>query len=266
MMRDEQTDALLRSLDPAASGAPVDRLRAHRDLERILTAEPDAYRAAAGPARPDPRARKVRRRVLVGAAAAVTLGLVALPALGGGDPAFATWTNVPAVLSPADAERAAEACRSSDRNTPEESMRSQVAIAEQRGDWTTVILSGQDGFSVMCVSDGSLFGGAFGYSGQRPDATEPEPRGLLPISMGMGSTRSGDLSMVVGAAGADVVGVSYTSQTEGEVVGSVANGYFVVWFPGDELRDYPADGVELSVEYTDGSSTSVAASLEWANS
>ena len=72
--------------------------------------------------------------------------------------------------------------------------------------------------------------------------------------------------MVVGAAGAEVSAVSYASQTQGDVSGSVANGYFVLWFPGDELRDYPDDGVLLQVSYTDGSQEQVLASLDWANS
>ena len=257
MMRDDQTDTLLRSLDASAAGAPVDRLRAQLDLERIL--------GAGRPERPAPQPhRKLRRTILVGAAAAVTAGLVALPAIGGGDPAFATWTQAPAALDPEQAESAAEDCRSSDRNTAGESAGAAVAIAERRGEWTTVILSGQDGFSAMCVTDGSLFGGSFGYSGSGP-GTEPEPRGLLPAAMGMGSAGAGELSLVVGAAGADVAGVSYASRTHGEVTGSVANGHFVLWFPGDELQDYPSGGVELLVKYSDGSSGPVMASLDWAN-
>ena len=83
--------------------------------------------------------------------------------------------------------------------------------------------------------------------------------------MGTGSTRAGSLSMVAGDAGSDVVGVSYPSQTEGEVTGSVNLGQFVLWFPGDELQDYDSDhdgeGIELTVTYADGSSGLVRVGL-----
>ena len=117
----------------------------------------------------------------------------------------------------------------------------------------------------MCVTDGSLFGGSFGYSGKTPGGAEPAARGLLPTAMGMGSTPAGELSMVVGAGGTDVSAVSYASQTQGEVSGSVANGYFVLWFPGDELKDYPDAGIPLEMTYKDGTRAHARVSLDWAN-
>lgn len=259
MMRDEQTDTLLRSLDASASGAPFDQRRAQRDLERILGAgRPEELAPIPG------RPRRNRRLFLAGAAAAAALAILAVPVLGGGDPAYASWTQTASLLSPGASEKAGNACRGLDRQ--DESFGANVAIAERRGEWTTVVLSGPGGFSSMCVTDGSLFGGSFGYSGKTPGGAEPAARGLLPTAMGMGSTSAGELSMVVGAAGAEVSAVSYASQTQGDVSGSVANGYFVLWFPGDELRDYPDDGVLLQVSYTDGSQEQVLASLDWANS
>ncbi len=349
MMRDEQTDVLLKSLDAAGPRRPVTE-RSRQDLERILAADapvadlrPAPDRRRAKPPRenvpgtnlsgtnqpgtnqpgtgvpginvpgtnlsgtsvsgrnlpasnvPDrnvpgmnmprinltgtnvPRinltgtnvpgrnlpARK-RRLILVGAAVAVALGIIAVPAVVGGDPAFATWTQTPSPLSAEASERAGEDCRS--RNTVEESSSADVAIAERRGEWNTVVLSGPGSFSAMCVTDGSLFGGSFGYSGQRPGGSDPAPRELLPTAMGMGSASAGELSMVVGAAGSEVSGVSFQSRSDGEVRASVANGYFVLWFPGDELRDYPKEGVLLRVSYTDGTQAQVRASLDWANS
>lgn len=262
MMRDEQIDTLLRSLDPADSGPSWHTPRARADLERILAADP----ATGEVQNVHPlRRRKVRRGVLIGAAAAVTAGLVALPAISGGDPAYATWTAVPTTLSPAASAKAGDDCRSYDRNTAEDSAQAEVAIAERRGAWTTVILTGDDGWSAMCVSDDSMFGGSFGYSGGPGGSPTPEPRDLLPQGMGTGTTQAGSLSMVAGAAGSEVVGVSYLSQTEGEVIGSVAKGQFVLWFPGDELQNYDTDhdgeGMELLVTYADGSSGPVRVGL-----
>lgn len=271
MMRDKVTDALLKSMDPAEprrAGTP----RSQQDLERILAADAGGADPRSVPERMlgnrriGSRRLGNRRLVVAAAAAAVTLGIVVVPVAGAGDRAFASWTQTPSALSPEAGEKAGNDCRSSDRNTAEDSSGAAIAIAERRGEWTTVVLAGPGSFSAMCVTDGSFFGGSFGYSGKRPGGAEPAPRGLLPTAMGMGSASAGELSMVVGAAGADVTGVSYASRTEGEVAGSVANGYFVLWFPGDELRNYPSGGVELMVEYSDGSSGLVMASLDWANS
>lgn len=273
-MRDKEIDVLLRSLDVAGPRC-VTTVRSRQDLEWILDTDaqgedlrsaPDRRRTSSVPTNLPHRNRTNRRLILAGAAAAATLGIIAVPVAGGGDPAFATWTQAPSALSPEASEKAGADCRSSDRNTRDESSAAEVAIAERRGEWTTVVLSGPESFSALCVTDGSLFGGSFGYSGQRPAGAEPAPRELLPTAMGMGSASAGELSMVVGASGAEVRGVSYLSRSEGEVRASVANGYFVLWFPGDELRDYPEEGVQLQVTYADGTRAQVRVSLDWANS
>ncbi|MFC7859597.1 hypothetical protein [Arthrobacter koreensis] len=260
MLRDEETDVLLKSLDAAApAGTGPERRTA--DVERILAADHAGEELRTIPA----RTRRNRRLVLGCAAAAAALAILAVPVLGGGDPAYASWTQTPSALGPEGSEKAGNDCRSSDRNTARESAGASVAIAERRGEWTTVVLSGPGGFSSMCVTDGSLFGGSFGYSGKTPGGAGPAARGLLPTAMGMGSTSAGELSMVVGAAGADVSAVSYASHTQGEVSGSVANGYFVLWFPGDELKDYPDAGIPLELTYKDGTRGQVRVSLDWAN-
>ena len=266
MMRDREMDVLLKSLD--AAGPPrACTERSRQDLERILSGDAAGTDPRREQSRRQPNLmRRNRQLILVGAAAAVAVGIIAVPVALGGDPAFASWTQTPSPLNPEASERAGNDCRSSDRNTAEESSEAKVAIAERRGEWTTVVLSGPGSFSAMCVTDGSLLGGSFGYSGQRPGDVEPAPRELLPTAMGMGATPAGELSMVVGAAGSDVSGVSYSSRTEGEVRASVANGYFVLWFPGNELRDYPEEGVLLQVRYSDGTQEEVAVSLDWANS
>ncbi|MBF4994256.1 hypothetical protein ITX31_09045 [Arthrobacter gandavensis] len=257
MLRDEETDVLLKSLDAAAPRGAVSE-RSDRDLERILADD------AGVELHPIPsRTRWNRRLVLAGAAAAAAVAILAVPVLGGGDPAYASWTRTASKLSPVASEKAGNACRGWDRRG--ESLGASVAIAERRGEWTTVVLSGPGGFSSMCVTEGSLFGSSLGYSGKTPGGAEPAARGLLPTAMGMGSTSAGELSMVVGAAGSEVSAVSYASETQGDVSGSVANGYFVLWFPGDELKDYPETGVLLQVSYADGTRGQVRVSLDWAN-
>ena len=86
--------------------------------------------------------------------AAATAGLVILPALSGGDPAFATWTA--AGMSAQDSARAVADCRASNKRVGDgmyagDVDAAAVAIAERRGVWTTVVLAGQNGFSALDI-------------------------------------------------------------------------------------------------------------------
>ena len=188
-------------------------------------------------------------------------GVVAVPALTGGDRAFASWRAVPQGLSAAQRADAAESCRDSqlggDDGTYAASLGSaEPVVAERRGSWTTVVLAGPDGFSALCISDDSagLFAdGMIGSVGTGAGAA-PGPREVLATDLGSGTMSAGDLSLAAGLAGPDVVGVTYRSVAHGEVVATVSGGRFALWMPGDELRDASAtDGVEVELTYRDGS-------------
>lgn len=249
--------SLVRSLDPAdpagvvpsASGA-----RAQADLARILATEPVA---------PGPRRRPVRRVVAgVATVASVATAAVLAPSLIGGDAAFASWQPLPQKVVGAARAEAAGACRDQLRGAAPGSAlgRTTPAVAEQRGDWTLVLLSGSDGFSGLCITDDSrrLFDDMIGSVGTA-DVPAPGARAVTATNLGTGSLDAGELSLVAGLAGDDVVGVAYRSAAHGRVEASLGEGRFALWFPGDELA---AGGpVTLAITYADGSVGSVDVDL-----
>lgn len=267
MTRHRDVDTLLRSLDAADHNGAAGSPRARADLHRILSTDPaPAPRQHRTPASAAGRGRtpgKPARRIAVlgGLAAAVTAGLVVLPALSGGDPAFATWTAAPAGMSAQDSAAAVADCRESKKQVGDgmyagDVGSAAVAIAERRGVWTTVVLTGQDGFSALCITDNAmnLFGrGMIGSVGKPAGYIGPGARELTALALGTGTMSAGDISMAAGTAGADIVGVSYKSRTREDVTATVSHGHFALWLPGDELRSASSDGVEVQVTYRDGS-------------
>lgn len=131
----------------------------------------------------------------------------------------------------------------------------EVAIAERRGAWVTVILAGADGFDAACVTDVSapwFDKSMIGSIGKFGAGTEPEPRSLKATHLGTGQIGSNSISMASGRAGSDVKGIKYTSVTGDEVIATVAKGQFAFWLPGDELQDASSVGATVEVTYNDG--------------
>jgi len=125
MTRTRDFDPLLRSLDAADPHGPADPRRASADLHRILAtdptqapSQPPAVAPTTRPRRLPGRTTRPHRRVAVlgGLVAAVTAGFVILPALSGGDPAFATWTAAPVGMTAQDQAGAAAECRASKKH------------------------------------------------------------------------------------------------------------------------------------------------------
>ena len=264
MTRTQDVERLLRSLDAAAqrNDGPDERTghqdpRAVQDLQRILATDP----APSSRERPVPR--PPRRAVRGGALAAalllaVTSAVLALPPLSGGDQAFASWTPEPGTVPAVERREAAEECRQAQQDGEQQALaEAEAVIAERRGVWTTVVLAGPNGSSALCVTDESrpfYDRGMIGYSGPATAGrSSPAPRELVALALGDGTVDSRPLSMAAGTAGEDVVGITYSSPTYGEVTASVAGGHFALWLPGDELRGASSAGVDLTVSYRDGS-------------
>ena len=255
----ETTDVLtvLRTLDPADPPGAVDpgSPGARAALERILATDPVGSPAPAPP-------RRSRRRILAvtaGVVTVATVGVLALPSLTGGDRAFATWTPEAQPLTRAEQASAAEQCRAAQQDGPGPEYGAQLeaavpVLAESRGAWTTVVLAGADGFSALCVTDGStrVFDDWFGSIGTPVDGSTPRPGELVATDLGTGSLHAGELSLAAGAAGRDVVAVSYASRSHGTVQGTVSGGRFVLWLPGDDFAAAETAGVELEVTLVDG--------------
>lgn len=280
MNRHHQVDELLRDLDAAPDHSTSSPERTRALLEQVIATgvTEDAARDSANgatpapvPSRPAPSRRRTRTRAALvtgGLVAAATTGLLVLPPLlGGGDPAYASWTAIPDDLAAEERPDAAEDCRDAQLDTPgggdeyPQLDDATVAIAERRGEWITVVLSGPDGFSATCTTDASdPFGRGWIGSAGTPGGWQPlGPREVFASGLGVAHA-SGPLSMAQGYVGADIVGITYDSAEHGTVAATVAAGHFALWFPGDELDDDMVfdTGVPIDVTYTDGSTAEVA--------
>ncbi|PZG21273.1 hypothetical protein C1I95_07885 [Micromonospora craterilacus] len=266
MKRTDATLSTLRSLDPADREIDPRSPRARADLARIVATDPQ-FAGPPGPARVEP-ARSPRARWLILAGGTVAVAVAAGVLLPQDNQAFASWTPSPATLAPRAAAKAAESCREQQEGVPNSADRelatARAAVTERRGDWTMVVLAGDDGFSAMCLTNDSLglFSDAWvGSVGRPDDFTEPAPRELRATDLGSGSVARGAVSVAVGFAGGEVVGVTYPSAAHGPVEATVSGGRFALWFPGDELEDTAADGVDTEVTYRDGTSGTVTLRL-----
>lgn len=124
-------------------------------------------------------------------------------------------------------------------------------------------LAGSGGFSALCITDESapLFRDWIGSVGAPADYATPDPRDVVATDLGTGIVNNGELSVAAGYVGSDVTGVVYRSASHGEVVATVSGGRFALWLPGDELKDWSRDGVEVQVTYRDGSTAAVRLDL-----
>lgn len=269
MKRNQDIDTLLRSLDAADHRAHADTQRARTDLHRILSTDPahaqshrPARTIAAGKGHQPRDNRRTARRVAAigGMVAVVTAGLIVVPSLVGGDPAFASWTPSPSGMTETDRASAASECRASKKHVgdgmyADDVDSAAVAIAERRGVWTTVVLTGGDGFSALCITDDAvnLFGKAMtGSVGKPAGYVAPRPRELTATALGTGTMSAGDISLAAGTAGSDIVGIIYKSRTHDAVTATVSQGHFALWLPGDELRNASSEGMDVEVTYQDG--------------
>lgn len=260
-------DTALRRLDAADPDAGPTSTRAQSDLTGIL----HAGRSGLGDLDRLPTRRHRMRRSLVAiaaVAAAFTAVFVAAPSVIGGDRAFASWTATPTSLGASESAEAAKDCQSAmldgaGVDYASELAAAEPAVAEQRGDWTMVVLTGADGFAATCITDDSrrLFGDMFGSIGMSTAAVAPEAREIAVTDLGSGAARAGDLSVAAGVTGSDVAAITYESATRATVTATVSGGRFALWFPGDELESASTNGIELNVTYANGETSVVRAEL-----
>lgn len=251
------TDTLLHQLDPADCPKAELSDRARADLEWILSTD---ARPTAVPMR---RAPRVRVAVgLTAAAALAVAGVLAPSALRSGDTAFATWTPTADTLSTTERAQAGESCRQELSDADPAAGRAHTALADRRGDWTTVVLSGDSGFSGLCVTDASTGWFRKDMIGSAGVATGLDPvgaRGVVATDLGTGTMGAGDISLAAGFAGPQVASITIDTESHGVVAATVAGGRFALWFPGDELDD--RDTVPVEVTYADGSADTVKLEL-----
>lgn len=269
MKSEQNLDTLLHSMDPAEQSSPPNPARAQTDLNRILSSPPvsTASGSRLGVSHEPAKAKANRRRravTLGGLAAAATAGLLIMPALSGGDPAFATWTAAPGTLIGAERDNAVSDCRRSTQRVgggmyAAEHSAAEVAIAERRGAWVTVVLTGPDGFEASCTTDATapwFDKGSIGSVGKPANAAALPARGIAASRLGTGTISDKPISIAAGRVGADVAAITYTNSANEEVIATVAKGQFAFWLPGNELQNASDQGVPVHVTYRDGSTES----------
>ncbi|MGL5930060.1 MAG: hypothetical protein ACRCY8_14095 [Dermatophilaceae bacterium] len=282
---DPTTTTALTHLDPAPAELDAAQLtREHATLTTILASSRHDNDARFVPV-PSTRRRTIGRAVaLGGVAAAATTGIVAAQVIGGSESAYAGWTATPKKPTAQQQAAAAAKCRQDNVESAEAGARyraaseeaagsseiplrdqltwinkSQVALAEQRGPWSLVVLSGT-GFEAICLDGGpdadedSEAGGARTYSGE----AEPlDPRRIEVAGGGISDGPGGEnIVHEYGRVGSDVERITIRTTNRGDVIATVANGYFAAWWPVGDIPDVEAvrlvDTAEAVITYTDG--------------
>lgn len=264
----------LRALDPTSRQTNGLSDRALDDLHRITSTppgDPTTREYAGGRAHSRLRRSRWVTRALPVAAAAAGLAVLA-PSLFSDDSAYATWTAQPAAPSVQDVAEAGQLCGDFwlqgglDRPLPG----LEVALAEQRGDWTYTVMRTSDGQYADCMlqldrgllrrlaGSGPLISGGGGLS----PALGPAPTGgeLEPVSYGGSGNEEGAVAALSGRVGPDVTAVIAHAPDVGDVQATVRDGYFAAWWPAanDDAELPELEGLTLTVTVTDGSSYDVS--------
>jgi hypothetical protein len=214
-----------------------------------------------------PRERRLRAPVTVGAAvlaSAGTAGAVLAVVLGGAAPAYAGWSAAPTATSTSPS--AAASCQSQLATTPSGPDGSSLGsgpwenvLTDVRGPFTVALFQ-NDGAYASCFTSSSFTQVSMVSSGGSSGATAGSARGSASLggssqggsgggmsseSLG-GGTASGDLTQVTqshlstsdgpytlvdGRVATGVTGVTLVLDDGQDVVTTVADGWFVAWWP-----------------------------------
>jgi len=225
-------------------------------------------------------------------ASAGTVGAVLSVVLGGAAPAYAGWSAAPTATSTSPSPSAAASCQSQLTTTPSGPDGSSLGsgpwenvLTDVRGPFTVALFQNDGAYAscftsssftqVSMVSSGGSSGAAAG-SGRSSDSLGGSsqggsgggPGGMSSVSLG-GGTASGDLTQVTqshlstsdgpytlvdGRVAAGVTGVTLVLDDGQDVVTTVADGWFVAWWP---------DGAGATSAQLTSASGTTAESLVW---
>lgn len=248
----------LADLDPA------------RDLRAPGRPDDEALQAILGTARrATPIRRSPRPAVLAGAAAAAVVAVAGVATVWWptSPVAFASWTAVPAGVTPAEQAARAASCDSvahgiaEDEDGPHvEDVPISPVLAEQRGDYTYVLLTGE-GAVGECLVTVQASGASEVVGGDAVLRSAPAAQGARDVttvqtgtaSWSEGETGDGALTSAFGRAGADVASVELALTSGERVRATVSDGWWAVWAPGEASLRTTAE-----VTFTDGATAEVA--------
>ncbi|MBL7257680.1 hypothetical protein [Paractinoplanes lichenicola] len=218
----------LRALDVATPPTFEQYERAAATLDRIVATRPDP-----------PRRRPFKTWILVPALAATVAVLLLVVPWGQSGRAYATWTPIPAALSPAETGLVGPACQDEMRPYSQLDLdRAQLVLAERRGEYVAMLYRHDNpessGFCLAHNRPGSddvddVKTGLAGGSGPAATASGREfTEGAL--------ASFPQASITEGAAGPDIA--ELTIHTGGlSVRATVHNGRWVAWWPGQAVKE-----------------------------
>lgn len=260
MAEDSTLLRAVKTLNPV----PAEEVPASDSLREEIRARIEAEAETVPTAEVVPRPiSRPTRRILAGAAAAVLLlvGVFTLSQQNTPE-AYAGWTATPTELAPAALEDLAALCPPNEIPLGQEMVEVTPTIAEQRGDYRMMLAVADAGYQwcfVMPDPDGEdgVQRGAEGVAW--PPEQSIEPAGPGDVTFLEGGTQEpfpdlGPLTMAVGTAGADVTSVRVHTADGSFADATVADGWWIVWFPGEV--DFSGS---LTVTTTDGEQTEVPA-------
>jgi hypothetical protein len=267
---DDTTRQALIGLDPAPADLDAAAMkRADESLARILTADLDGPPISGFV---PSGSLRMRRIALLGAVALVAaVAVVGTQLFGGGSPAYASWTATPRQPTASQEIAASTACRASLLASLEETpqsdpggvtrtalRRASTVLAEQRGDWTLVVLGDGGGLDASCVTQddaGASTDNSWEASGYR-ESLNLGPRDILVSRGGTGGSRNNLMSVLIGFVGTNVRGVTVHTAEHDEVTATVTNGRVAAWWPGPRgvsVSDpHLGTAVDATVTYSDG--------------
>jgi hypothetical protein len=165
-----------------------------------------------------PRRRRIRKLPAIGAlGAAGTAAIAAIVTLGSSAaPAFAGWQRTPTTPAPGQLAQAGQAC-GRDLGSP--------VLADSRGPYTASIYAN----STMCLSGNGI------SMSSSSTSVAPVSVAAGQIQPGGGGTRDSAgnaLTLVDGRTGAGVTAVTIKRSDGSSVQATVANGWYLAWWPG----------------------------------
>lgn len=260
MAEDSTLLRAVKTLNPAPVDQEPTSDALREEIRARIAAEGDTVPSADVVPRPISRPT---RRILAGAAAAVLL-LVGVFTLSPQDPpeAYASWTATPTEFAPAALDDMAEVCPPPEIPRGQEAVEATPIIAEQRGDYRMRLAVADAGYQWCFVmpdpdAEGGVQRGAESVAWPAEQSIEPESSGGVTL-LDSGSHEPfpdlGPLTMAIGTAGSEVTDVRVSTAGGSFADATVADGWWIVWFPGEVEF-----GESVTVTTTDGEQSQVPA-------